>query len=192
MAVSDSNRRLARIVAGAFGRAPRVPRYWDEDKTHHVDIAQLSDSPEVGLTSYSTLGLSDWPLMDGGTEYPVRAELVGGCATRYDLFPNMLSTAAFNIMKDRWFAYPGRIFPDITAMYYPTSAMHHIMFVEPFLWEDSFDVQELPDKTVAWLLVIPISDGEMQYARQNDPDALEDLLEEKEVDIFDLERESVV
>jgi hypothetical protein len=77
-------------------------------------------------------------------------------------------------------------------MYYPASEMRHVLFVEPFLWDKKFKVQELPDKTVAWLLMVPISEAEMQYARQNGSDALGDILEEKEVDIFDLKRASTL
>jgi len=188
---SAANKQLARTVADRFGQRPRITRFRDEHETRWVDIAQATDSPVAGVTSYATLGLSDWPLMDDGQEYPVRVEFLGACAGSYNQFANVLSTAAFNVIKDDWFVYPGRIFPDVVAMYYPAFPMKHLLFVPPFLWEESFSTQEFPDKTVAWLFAVPISEDEMQYARIDGADALEELFEHKQIDVFDLERTSV-
>jgi len=43
-----------------------------------------------------------------------------------------------------------------------------------------------------FLLAIPISDAELQYKNQNGLSALESIFEEKNVDIFDLDRASVL
>jgi hypothetical protein len=190
---SAENRQLAAIVAKAFGYArPEVQRYFDDGETYHVDIAQAADSPWPGVTSHGTLGLSDHPLIDNGTEFPARCELVGACATGYKFFANIMATCAFNIMKQRWFACPGRLFPDVVSMYYPAFPMRHIMFQEPFPWDGALDTAELPAKTVAWLLVMPVSDAEMQYALSAGPDALGDVFKHEQIDIFDLERPSVI
>lgn len=186
--VSAANKQLAR--ADGFGRRPQVTRFRDEHETSRVDIAEAADSPVPGVTSYATLGLSDWPLMDDGQEYPARVEFLGAAASAYDQFANVISTAALNVIKDRWFVYPGRIFPNVVATYYPAFVMKHLLFLPPFLWD--FQTQEFPDKTVAWLLAVPVSENEMQYARTNGPDALEELFEHKQIDLFDLERPSVV
>jgi antitoxin YqcF len=190
---SAENRQLAAIVAKAFGYArPEVRRYWDDGETYRVDIAQAADSPWPGVTSHGTLGLSDYPLIDEGKEFPARCELVGACATGYKLFPNVIATCSFNIMKQHWFACPGRIFEDVVAMYYPSFPMRHVMFSEPFPWDDALPTTELPGKMVAWLLVVPVSDAEMQYARSSGPEALRDVFKREEIDIFDLERRSVL
>jgi hypothetical protein len=190
---SPENRQLAAVVAKAFGYArPEVRRYWDDGETHHIDIAQAADSPWPGVTSHGTLGLSDYPLMDNGIEFPARCELVGACATGYKLFSNVMATCAFNIIKDHWFACPGRIFPDVVAMYYPNFPMRHVMFHEPFPWEDALIPTELPAKTVAWLLAMPVSEGEMRYAESSGADALGDVFKREQIDIFDLERPSVL
>jgi antitoxin YqcF len=190
---SAENRQLAKTVARAFGGGrPDVRRYWDADESHHIDITQVSETPSRGVTSYGTLGLSDYPLMDNGREYPARCELVGACASTYERFDNIISTCAFNIIKDQEFAYAGRIFPEVVTMYYPSLQMRHVMFTKPFLWEDELQSVELPGKTVAWLLAVPVSHAEMQYARSSGPNALEDVFVREQIDIFDLGRPSVI
>jgi antitoxin YqcF len=144
------------------------------------------------VTSYGTVGLSDYPLLDRGTEYPARCELVGACASRYQRFGNIISSCAFNIMKDQEFAYPGRIFGRVVAMYYRSLQMRHVMFTQPFPWDEELGTAELPGKTVAFLLAVPISDAELQYARSFGAGALGDAFEREQIDIFDLERHSVV
>lgn len=41
-------------------------------------------------------------------------------------------------------------------------------------------------------MTVPISDREMAYADTRGLDALEDLFEENEIDVYDLYRESVI
>ena len=69
--------------------------------------------------------------------------------------------------------------------------MQHILFIPPFLWEDKLTTLSFNDKKIAWLLVIPISEKELEYAKKHGTDALENLFEEYQIDIFDLKRKSV-
>lgn len=194
--ISDDHRRIADAVLDAFGgELPKVMRYLDEPEEHHVNLAMAADVPVAGVTSYSTLGLSDTPLVDAGKEFGLRVELVGGCESVYDKFANVLSTAAFNIIKDEWFVYPGRIFPEVVAMYYPDLSMRHLLFLSPSVW--NLDALELSDKTVAWLHAVPISEDEARYASRQaqvsgDDQALEKLLIRADIDAFNLDRPSVI
>jgi antitoxin YqcF len=190
---SAENRELAAMVATAFGHArPHVRRYWDDAESHHIDIAQVTDSPAPGTTSHGTLGLSDYPLIENGAEYPVRCELVGTCASAFDFFPNILATSAFNIMTRQWFAAPGRIFPDVVAMYYPSFHVRHVMFCDPFPWDEDLTTAEFPAKTVAWLLAVPVTEAERDYALSSGPHALVEVFVREQMDLFDLKRPSVV
>lgn len=47
-------------------------------------------------------------------------------------------------------------------------------------------------RTVAWLLVVPISDAEMRFASSHGPSTLEEQLDRHQIDIFDPDRPSVV
>jgi hypothetical protein len=190
--VSKDNKTIAMTVASAFGGKPSVQRFWDEPKKNYIDILSCADRPQEGVTSYSTIGLSDAPLYKNGSEYPARVEFVSACGSHFSSFDNALATAAFNIINSNWFCYPGAIFSDVLAMYDISQTMRHFLFVPPFLWEDTLKTITVGSKTVAWLFAVPVSDGEKYFAQEHGADALEDLFEEKQIDIFNLERKSVV
>ena len=86
--------------------------------------------------------------------------------------------------------YPGLIIKNIVKEYIDAD-MKHILLNDPFMWDNarSFSVGDI---TVAWLMAIPVSDAEMAYADKHGVEALEDLLEEKDVDVADLWRKSVI
>lgn len=189
--VTDANRRLARTAAEAFGGKPRVTRYWDDDHKSFVDLLVSVDRPQAGVASYSTIGLSDHLLMKDGKDYGVRVEFVGACGTSFKKFDNIIATAAFCVINSKWFCYPGAIFPDVVHMYKASKTLKHIFFAPPFLWENKLKTMELGDKKVTWLLLVPISDQEMQLAETEGSDKLEELFIEKQIDIFNLNRVSV-
>ncbi|GII82082.1 hypothetical protein Ssi03_00720 [Sphaerisporangium siamense] len=70
--------------------------------------------------------------------------------------------------------------------------MKNFVFLSPFLWDDPFEAMELDDKKVAWLLAVPISDAELQYALDRGVPELESILEANSIDMFDLNRSSVL
>jgi hypothetical protein len=84
---------------------------------------------------------------------------------------------------------PGIVHPDAVRLYRPAAALAHVLFVPPFLWP--LATQTFPAKTVAWLLAVPISDGELAYARGRGAAALERAFEDRQIDVFDLDRRPV-
>jgi hypothetical protein len=66
------------------------------------------------------------------------------------------------------------------------------MFLPPFLWEDKLTSLKLASKTVHFLLCVPITEAELAFKIRNGTSALEKLFEEQEINIFDLDRKSVV
>lgn len=76
-------------------------------------------------------------------------------------------------------------------MYYPDSEMEHVIFTSPFLWEKLKTI-DFPDKKVTWLLALPISTKEFLFAEKEGTEALEDLFEKNDIDIFDVRRNSIL
>jgi hypothetical protein len=190
--VSVANKVIAKTVSDIFGGSPRIIRYWDDARRNCVDLLSCIDCPQVGVTSFSTIGLSDHPLYKNGNEYPVRTELVGACGNSFTAFDRAISTAAFCVINSKWFASPGAIFPDILSMYKCSDTLQHLFFVPPFLWEHKLATLSLPKKQVAWLLVVPISENERKLASSEGSGELEKLFELKQIDIFNLNRPSVI
>ncbi len=191
MTVTKENKIIARTALEAFGGKPSVSKYWDENKVSNVDILAIKDRPCEGVTSYSTIGLSDYSIGYSVDEKPLRIEIVGASATIFEFSPNILSTCAFNIINTNLSISHGEIFKGVINVYYPDSEMEHVLFTSPFLWEKLKSV-DFPDKKVTWLLAVPISTKEFLFAEKEGTEALEDLFEKKNINIFDVRRNSIL
>jgi len=192
--VSIENKELAKYITTIVGINRTVYGYWDDKNENCIDIFTCDDPLDLNVKFYGTLGLSDYPnvieMKSGDQHIPVELLMAG--YKSYDKIPNILSTCAFYLSKDKWACQPGSVFMRMVDFYYKKE-MQHIMFIRPFLWADKLEPLKLESKTVYWLLAVPISEAELQYRNQNGFNALERLLfEENEVDIFDLDRKSVI
>ncbi|WP_282138239.1 suppressor of fused domain protein [Rossellomorea aquimaris] len=191
MSISIENKTIAKSALNAFGGKPKVLKYWDENNVSNIDVLSTVNRPYEGITSYATIGLSDHSIdytVDGS---PLRVELVGASANVSDHYPNVLATCAFCVINSNFSIFHGEVFRDIIKMYYPASEMKNILFVSPSWWVDLKSL-EFQNKKVAWLLAVPISENEYQFAQEKGSYSLENLLEQKEIDIFDVERKSIL
>lgn len=162
-----------------------------EEGTAVVDVVGVSDRPRPGVTSYTTLGLSNHPLAESEDPYPLRVELVGACASDVPYFDLVLADIALNIRDAHWSPRPGGVLPDAVGAHDSDATTRHVLLMAPFAWEDGPHTMYLHDKTVVFLFVLPISDGERAYADKHGVEALGELLDEHDVDVFDLNRASV-
>ena len=190
--VSADNKLICRHAAKAFGGTPRVHAYWDDPREHSVDILICDDAPGPGLISYSTVTLSDSPLVQRGKEFPTRVELAGACASEAKGFDNALCTAALFVKKDKWFCRPGAVFESMLNMYDLSATMEHLYFTAPSQWPALNTTLELATKKVTWLWAIPISEAESRFIAEHGDERFEDLLEASGADVFDIHRPSIV
>ncbi|KQV56778.1 MULTISPECIES: suppressor of fused domain protein [unclassified Caulobacter] len=190
MAVSEENKSLARYLKDVTQGSPTVTKYWDDAHVSDIDIMIIKDAPAKGVSTYASLALSDvrTGLTSGGKALGV--EIVLALATDCAEGANMIATCGFSIKKGEVVPTPGAIIPRVLELYGDGRDMKHAMLISPFLWE--LETQTFPAKTVAWLQVLPISDPERDYALANGPEALEDLFEEHQIDVFDIDRPSVL
>ena len=187
---SETARAVARAAAAAFGGKPEVHAYRDEDRSHSVDIVDCRDRPSLGLVSYSTLTLHVVP--NKIEDDDIRVELSGVAETGATDFPNLLATAAFYVIKNRWKAGPGIVFPSLLQEYSLSKTLEHLLWVEPFEWTQLGSVDVGGGLSVHWLLGVPISESERQYLLDNGYWKFEALMIEREVDYWDLNRRPVV
>lgn len=175
-----------------FSGSPVVEQYLDEENKSNVDILTCKGVPYEGINSYATMGtLSVKPkLKSNGKDLVV--ELVGACNDNFEHFPNIIATVAFEILNSSHDYYPGALFTNIVKMYYPNSEMKHILVSSPFIWDEQFQTIKMSKKYVAWLQLIPISEGELSFALDNGSDKLEDLFVQEQINVFDLCRSSVI
>ena len=162
---SPGNRLVARRAREAFGGTNvEYERHWDAEERSHVDVVRCSDSPCSGVSSFATIGLSDYRLRKEGKELRLAVELVGACDARLDGFGSALATSAFCVINSGWFCAPGVIFPDVIRTHGLSRTMQDIYFLSPFLWGDGPPTLEVEDFVVEWLLAVPISRQEANFA----------------------------
>lgn len=192
MNVSADNKTIAKTLANALGLNPSVRRYRDDINELDLALFSCTDPIDANVQFYGTVGLSDYPTYQDGKEFPTRVEVLGAAYKEAEYFPNVLSTIGFYSIREKFFCSPGSVLPNAVKMYDEQSLLPHILFSPPYLWEDKLQTLRFDTKTVAWVLAVPISENELRYKEEHGTAALEQLLEENEVDIFDLHRKSVV
>ena len=178
----EYKKKIFQILYEEIEANAKVHRYYDREEKAKIDIYMAKDRPEVMLSTYSTIGLSEYTI--GVTDRKgreIRAEFIGVCSTEVEIFPDILSSCAFNIINSKYTCKPGIVYPGVISSY----------LASPFLWE-GIQGHELNNHAVAWLLVIPISDAEFDYLRYNGDEAFEELLEQNEADFSDIYRNSVI
>jgi hypothetical protein len=190
MTISAENKALAVYLRSMIGGRPSVSKFWDDAHHASIDIMRVEKAPDEHISTVSTLGLSDTDIGLEADGRSLRVELLMSYRTSQNDGENILSTCAFNVINSAMPINPGVIFPRVVELYRPSSSMVHILFSSPYLWD--LQTQDFTTKKVAWLVAIPISDAEYDLARSEGSDALENLLEERNADVFDLDRQSVL
>lgn len=177
-------------VWGVVGGDPKVIGCVRDEGGEEIDVMQCADQPSPGITSYATIGMYEGETGNAVDDKPLRVELLSMCDSSVEQYDNMLASCAFNVLTGEYGIMPGNIYPDIVAQYQPNLTMKHMLFVPVFSWDGPENL-EVDGVVVTWLQALPVSDAEMSYARRNGAEALQDLLEEQDVDVADLNRASV-
>lgn len=186
----QNGKLVARQIVRVFGKTPSIFRYGNDDNTKYIDMAVCSDLPSDGICSCATIGLhrTDIGLAHGAQ--PLRVELLAAGPAADAAFENLISTTALDIM-DLQVAYPGMVVENVVPMYFPGIEMRHILLTHPFLWAGTHSFA-VGDVNVAWLMCVPISENERYYCAKNGLDALESLFEKQQIDVWNLNRKSVL
>lgn len=190
MAISEENRTIARHVRSVLGGSPQVSKYWSDAKDLEVDILSVQDVPVEGVSTFVTLGLSDQDLGITSDGIPLRVELILPLASVYTDAANIIASCAFSIKRGEASPTPGAILEGGVELYHPESNLPHALLTHPFLFD--VKVQEFASKRVAWLQIIPISERERVVASAKGLDALEDLFEASQIDVFTLARAEAI
>jgi hypothetical protein len=192
MNIDKQKKSIAKHIIDVVGGVAQISRYYDKKEIAFIDIVAIKDTPEEGVMFYSTLGVSDHSIGLLSDNLPLRVELIFTIDEKQELVENMLASSAFCIINSNYKCYPGAIFKDIITSYINNIDMKHVMFVQPFLWENDFREYKTDDRIIEWLLAVPISEREYLYAEEQGSEALEELFEKHQIDIFDLTRKSIL
>lgn len=191
-AISQENLNLSQFVGKIFGDDFSMAKHLDEQHRLVVYVLSGRDVENPGAISHATIGLSDFKLGQDKGDVPLGAELVGACKEPCDYFDRALATCAEMIMQNNVLCKPGTIFANVLDGFDDASAMKHFLFAVPSLWQDGLYPLNFKSKTVLWLQAIPISETEMQFARQHGAGELGEKLLASKLDLTDLKRDPVL
>lgn len=176
----------------AFADRIKVTECLHDYSSLAIDIAHCTNVPKRGVTAFSTIGLSDHTLHSKKSRATIGIELAGACYRKYsEEYFTIVGSVAFCAIRSGRIFSPGEYVEGYVEEYHK-SEMKHIYFTAPFLWEETLSSLSLPSKKVLWLMLVPISDAELMYFKKHGEAAFEKLLEKESVDVYDLDRKSVV
>jgi hypothetical protein len=185
---SAENQQVARVVDEAFGGDWEATEHSDRDG-HRFHLLTSPDTPQKGLISFSTIGLSDFQPV-GEHRPPLGVELTA--VSPHAPFANVVTATGLCAIQHGWLLHPGLVVLGIVAEHFNDAPLPHLLLIEPFVWDNKVHSRVLATKTVAWVLGVPISQAEAQYCHDHGFDALDELFEQAQPDHFDLSRASIV
>lgn len=164
----------------------------DPNRQNPIQVAGFFDQPFKDINTYSTIGLSEHRLVTATGKY-IHQELV---CTAYRNFAgekiaSFLSTFADSIVSSHKALLRG----DVVGPTGPVilgSLLNSVYVAVPMIFPESFEVFDAAVPGIAFLWVIPIHEDEARFVRMNGWERFDELLEEKNPELWDLHRESVV
>lgn len=196
MAVSPSEKAIARHLEAVFGTRPRIFVHREtENDPFYVGIARVQDYPDIGMVTMSTIGTSNSPLIqEDGSEYtPTRVEFIASCekGQEEDLGEALFRAVLF-VSKVKGFAQPGIFLNNLFGEFRPSTPVPNGFLTTPFAYEGLGTPNEFGGRVVSWLQVMPVSASEITYAQEHSTDALETKFEDQNVEWENLDRTPVV
>jgi hypothetical protein len=185
---TDEEKLWAKHVVSLTPGKPSVTKYWDDEEKYSVDIMTIStDSGKI----CTTIGLSkvvQWP----DSNPPIRSEILAGSKYSDIKIENVISTAAFFILKDGWRIKPGAVFEEIVSWYIPDQELKHLLFIEQYQWGKEMSSFEAGAVQIFPLLAVPITERERVFVKEAGLDALQSIWQKHQVDVCDWARGSAV
>ncbi len=178
---------LMRTALGAF--SAKSYRH-AADASRVIDVARFGDTPEHGMVTYGSLGLSNvvWP--DGRPRLEVLiATAVDGAAS-----PQIVANAVFHVMDSGFYPQPGTMVRDLVGVIGAgdlSLRLPHAYFTVPRRWGLRLPLDEGPPP-ITLTMVVPVSDAEYQYWKTHGDQALEARFAAVSMEPADLRRASVV
>ncbi len=179
---SKSNKEWANIVSTLTGGSRSVANYYDEEESTSIHVLTLLNE---GGKVCATIGLMD-------VQHEPPTEILMDSTIENVKLENIISMAAFFIMKDGWKIKPGAVFETLVSEYHPELELKHLLFVPQYQWGETLSKVKLEQGYIYPLLAIGITNEELAYISQNGVSALENLWEQNGINVLDWHRSSSV
>lgn len=192
---NDHRASVLGYLTRQLGRQPIIAQRNDSEDRWSIGLAKFLHTLMTGLATQATIGLSEFDLrFANGKPFPGGIELLALTNTTTMHFEKALAALSFHAIKTGRVCAPGEVFRDVLSAAIPGVTVPHLFATDPFAWQDgpsAIESFEAGSRKVYWVMVVPISDGELALLRDGGEEALTDRLEEHRVDVADLWRSSV-
>lgn len=162
------------------------------DGKYDIQVALFKDQPFEGIHTFSTIGMSNYPLQSKGQNYNI--ELLFCALPKFnsdDILSFLLSFSEFLVNQGRAPLRGEYIGPSEPLTL--ETKMNSVYFSLPAFWEEEFQVIKNEKTTTIFIWLIPLYEEEATFIKDHSWTAFEDLLEKKEVaNFWDLQRASFV
>lgn len=105
---------------------------------------------------------------------------------------NIISMAAFFIIKEGWKIKPGVVFETLVSEYHPELAIKHLLFIPQYQWSEALSKVKLEQGYIYPLLAIGITNEELDFISHKGVSALEDFWEKNDINVLNWHRSSSV
>jgi hypothetical protein len=201
--LNDFEKAMYDKVTTSLGGEQKPFSYFQTEDSS-TDILFCKGTPAPNLLTCATLGLVN---QEGQFKYngkTIRVELLGLSTTEFgDTLGMVMARLYRSIVKDNLTCAYGVIYNHVLDDLLPNSEMKHILFTTPPLfWDKALGTLDLDDNNIlTWLYAMPISEEEKNFVlhpQEDEKDAqsaittLQEQFTLKQVDVFDLNRKSII
>ena len=176
---------VARHAFNFIGGVPSVVEYLDDSEKLRIELLSCSNTELEHTKVFSTIGLFETDLGLTSQNKSLRVELISIARDKDERWANIISSAAFDIMKKHDCQY-GSIIQGVIKEYYDGN-LEDVLLISPSYWT-KYKVIEENDMFIAWLQLIPIAEKEREYILKNGIAPFLEIMEKARVDITDMER----
>lgn len=196
MHTANYRRDILQYLVERLGKSPMLTELLNRRETWSVGIAKFMHSPSNGLATHATIGLGERGLhFRDGQPFPGGIELLAVTNATTHNFEHCLAAMCFRAIETGRVCAPGDAYMDVVGQAVPGVTVPHLLVTDPFIWqqgEHTLDTCDCGGRRVHWVMVVPISDGELQLLRDQGEGALTTWMENYNVDVADLWRRSSV
>lgn len=183
---------LERVSRAFDARPSDVPESFSTpDGSRSVAVVPFGDCPARGLTSWATVGASEFETPYSTPEgRAIRVEFVAAVDGKLVRFGEAVASCAFEVSPQTK-VQPGTVYRDAVGRVYSPVSTPHLFSVSPFVWDAGVESYSDDDVYVTWLQLVPITDAEAEFAKTHGAEALEDAFMRGQPDLYSVTRESV-
>lgn len=178
---------------------------WNNDLD--ISIMELPEYPTKEITAFTTCGLSRYPLTNPNNKEVKYLELVmllrndtnfleltGDLENGVNFCEDGLSYISHYLVNESDFITSGELWINWFSNkgYEQFSDLKHLYFMNPSLFNLGFNNEVIEGNNIEWLLLVPITQKELEYYEEKGSRALEELLLHHNLNVSDLFRRSLI